>query len=204
MKRPLTVLLLALAAAFAHADDVETIVCFRHGEKTATELGQLSVIGLNRSLELPDVLAAKYGTPQFLFAPDPDKDLAGGREGAPKQYYLRPLATIEPTAIKLGMPVNTEFGFKNIAGLEQELLKPKYRHALIFVAWEHRLLAEFIARIDADVGKTPLKTIDWTSPDYDSLYVIRIQHGATGDTIAVTHDREGLDHPSATFPSPGK
>lgn len=204
MKRPLAFLLLALAAAFAHGEDVETIVCFRHGEKPATEIGQLNVVGLNRALALPGVLVPKYGTPNYLFAPDPDKDMAGGRNGEPKRYYQRPLATIEPTAIKLGMPVNTEFGFKNIAGLEQELLKPQYRSALIFVAWEHRLLAEFIAKIDADVGRTTLKAIDWPSADYDSLYVIRITHGANGETISVTHDQEGLDHPSATFPSPGK
>lgn len=202
MIRALVLALLAALAVAARGDDVETIVCFRHGEKTANELGQLSVPGLNRALALPDILVPKYGPPQFLFAPDPDKDMAGGRNGAPKQYYLRPLATIEPLAIKLGLPVNTEFGYRNIAGLEHEILQPRYRQALIFVSWEHHALADFIAHLTADVSQAPLQAVDWPAPDYDSLFVIRIRRSGDKTTLTVAHDHEGLDHPSDRFPSP--
>jgi hypothetical protein len=52
---------------------VETLVCIRHGEKPPGGLGQLTVKGLNRALALPKVLLAKYGRPQFVFAPSPNQ-----------------------------------------------------------------------------------------------------------------------------------
>ena len=120
------------------ATTMETIVCIRHGEKPPGGLGQLNIRGLNRSLALPKVLLAKFGTPQFIFAPNPTQKSDGN-----KYYYIRPLATIEPTAIRCGLPVNTEFGYQEIQGLESELAKPEYQNAVVFVAWEHGLLDEF-------------------------------------------------------------
>ena len=57
---------------------------------------------------------------------------------------VRPLATIEPAAIEYGLPVNTHFGFRDITGLQQELTKPIYESATIFVAWEHIYLDDFV------------------------------------------------------------
>jgi len=79
--------------------NVETIVCIRHGEKPHGGLGQLTIRGLNRSLALPEVLLQKYGTPQFIFAPNPSEKVDGAR-----YFYIRPIATIEPTAIRCGLP----------------------------------------------------------------------------------------------------
>ena len=45
--------------------------------------------------------------------------------------------TIEPTAIRCGLPVNTQFGYREIKGLEDELEKPEYQNATILIAWEH-------------------------------------------------------------------
>ena len=57
----------------AHGDDggaaVERIVCIRHGEKPAKDLGQLDCQGLNRALALPKVLISHYGKADFIFAP---------------------------------------------------------------------------------------------------------------------------------------
>jgi len=119
---------------------VETIVCIRHGEKPLLGLGQLTPRGLNRALALPEVLLTKFGKPSFIFAPDPNQvanDLGG------EFCYVRPLATIEPAAIEYGVPVNTHFGFKDIAGLQQELTKPVYESATIFVAWGAHLSGRF-------------------------------------------------------------
>src|SRR5208282_3099691 len=93
---------------------VETIVCLRHGEKPAGGLGQLTCRGLNRALALPNILLAKYGTPQFVFAPNPTQQV-NDKDGT--YYYVRPLITIEPTAIRCGLPVNTQFGFREIERL---------------------------------------------------------------------------------------
>ena len=96
-----------------------TIVILRHGEKPALGLGQLTCQGLNRSLALPSVLESRYGTPNAIYAPNPavlkkDKGL--------DYAYVRPLATIEPTAIRAGLPVNVDWGMENIAPLAQRLL----------------------------------------------------------------------------------
>src|ERR1700733_10981298 len=91
---------------------VETIVFLRHGEKPLKEIGQLNCQGLNRALALPHVLASKFGKPDYIFAPSASRDSKVG--GGAGYNYLRPLATIEPTAIELDMPVNTDFGYTDI------------------------------------------------------------------------------------------
>ena len=50
--------------------------------------------------------------------------------------YVRPLATIEPTALRVGLPVKTSLGFRQVHILAQELLQPSYETATIFIA-EH-------------------------------------------------------------------
>jgi hypothetical protein len=92
-------------SAAASTQTVETIVSIRHGEKPPGGLGQLTCRGLNRALALPTVLLAKYGSPQFVFAPNPTQKVDG--KGHNEYFYVRPLATIEPTAIRCGLPVNT-------------------------------------------------------------------------------------------------
>jgi hypothetical protein len=87
----------------------------RHGEKPAEGLGQLDCQGLNRALALPHVLKRKFGIPDYIFAPDPRQLVL---DHGNLYYYIRPLATIEATAIRLGKPVNTRFGYKQIAGLQ--------------------------------------------------------------------------------------
>src|SRR5579871_5396038 len=128
----------AIFVAVGHhtfADDVETIVFLRHGEKPAKEIGQINVVGFNRALALPDVLLSKYKNPQFIFAPGTSDKVKNKTDG--QLYdYLRPLITIEPTAIRAGLPVNTDFGFLHIQELEDELLKGQYKSAMIYVAWE--------------------------------------------------------------------
>src|SRR5260370_15893847 len=122
-------------------DKIETIVCVRHGEKPPAGLGQLTCHGLNRALRLPQVLIAKFGKPDFICAPNPNQV---NHEPAGDFCYVRPLATIEPTAIQCSLPVNTHFGFTDISGLEQELSKRAYAGATVFVAWEHKYLDDFV------------------------------------------------------------
>ena len=87
----------------------ETIVAIRHGEKPHEGLGNLNCRGLNRALALPNVLLSKYGKPAFVFAPNPTEKADGG-----KFYYVRPLVTIEPTAIRCRLSVNTASGSETV------------------------------------------------------------------------------------------
>ncbi len=125
MRKParflLNALCLLLSIHCAHAQ--ETIVAIRHAEKPPASLGQLTCKGLNRALALPKVLIPRYWKPDRIYAPDPGTRI--GRLGNLDYSYVRPLMTIEPTAIQLGMPVNALIGFKNVGQLRKELVTPE-------------------------------------------------------------------------------
>ena len=178
---------------------VETIVCIRHGEKPAGGLGNLDVQGLHRALALPAVLLAHYGKPAYIFAPDPGADEVDEGPAAPggkkeKVGYVRPLLTIGPTAIRYGLPINTSCGFKHIRRLEHELDNPRYRGALIFIAWEHRQAEQFMRNVLRDHGGNPATVPFWAHNDFDSIYVARISRDGKGAaTVAFRVDHEGLN-----------
>jgi hypothetical protein len=172
-----------------NAPTVETIVCIRHGEKPHGGLGQLTCRGLNRSLALPKVLLGKYGKPEFIFAPNPEHKV----DGKGGYYYVRPLATIEPTAIRCGLPVNTEFGYDEIQGLESELAKPKYQNAMVFIAWEHGLLDDFAKNMVKDHGKDPKLVPVWQGDEYDMIFVFKVIRENGEKKFSFTVDHEGLN-----------
>jgi hypothetical protein len=177
---------------------VETIVCIRHGEKPPAGLGQLDCRGLNRALALPDVLLKKFGAPQYIFAPDPNQMV----DDRGKTYsYVRPLITIEPTAIRCGLPVNTKFGYLEIGELEKEFNGPQYQNATIFVAWEHILLEHFARNMLADNGDNPQKVPSWKNSEYDMIFVFKITRRNGHKEFSFTIDHEGLNGLSDTCPS---
>jgi hypothetical protein len=177
---------------------VETIIFLRHGEKPDKEIGQLNCRGLNRALALPRVLISKFGRPDFLFAPATTRlSKLGGGVGP---NYLRPLATIEPTAIQLGMPVDTDFGYSNIDGLQSELTQQKYQKALIFVVWEHHELAKLVRQLVSEFHGDPCQVPDWQAKDFDSLYIVRITGLDSTRPISFTQDHEGLSNLSNDCP----
>src|ERR1700676_2675906 len=140
----LTITMLGSIPAYAAGGTVETIVMVRHGEKPAAGLGQLSCQGLNRALALPQVIKGKYGKPDFIFAPDPAKEK---NDSGIKYDYVRPLATIEPTAIYFGLPVNASIGFSRTDDLHATLLAPQYKSSLVVVAWEHKIIEALTTRL---------------------------------------------------------
>jgi hypothetical protein len=188
-----------------HLSGTETIVFLRHGEKPPKGLGQLTPQGLNRSIALSKVLPDKYGKPDFIFAPDPV--FTRVREGGSNFYYVRPLVTIEPTAILLGMPIQTPYGFSQIAELNAELTGAKYAHATVFVAWEHGYEYKAAVNLMKQYGGDSTKVPRWPGKDYDSLYVIRIiRENEKPTVVSFTLDHEGLDNLGTEMPafSPSK
>lgn len=192
--RPLA-LLLGLLCGSSHAD--ETIVLFRHAEKPAAGLGQLSCQGLNRALALPAVLAARFDRPAALFAPNPG---VRKKDGGVPYNYIRPLATIEPTAIRLGLPVNTDYGLDELDALQAAITSPAYRDATVFVSWEHRLVAKMAAQLLARYGADPAQVPDWHYSDFDSLYVVSLhqQDGSLKASFRV--ESQGLNQQPLTCP----
>jgi hypothetical protein len=171
----------------------ETIVLVRHGEKPEGGLGQLTCKGLNRSLALPSLLIGRYGKPDYIYAPNPSTKMNDGHV-LPAYSYVRPLATIEPTAIRLGMPVNAQIGFLEIGELQRELLQPAYAHSVIFVAWEHVKLRQFAQRMLLSYGTGAAELPDWPNSDYETIYVFHITrsgNGAKQATLEIQKDDLG-------------
>lgn len=181
------------------ANAYETIVFIRHGEKPPQGLGQLNCQGLNRALALPAVLTQKFGRPTYIFAPDPSQQKP---DRGVKYDYIRPLATIEPTAIELGLPVNTQYGSLEIDKLQRTLLSPQLANATVFVAWEH-VQAELAAKhLLAAAGANPAVVPWWDSNDFNSMYVVHLRRTNGHLSADFARESEGLDHLSPICPSP--
>ncbi len=185
------------APAATAGQTLETIVCIRHGEKPPGGLGQLDCRGLNRALALPDVLLRKFGTPQFIFAPNPNQQV---QDKGRNYYYIRPLMTIEPTAIRCSLPVDTQFGYREINGLENELNGPQYQNATVFIAWEHILLDDFARNVLKNNGDNPQKVPDWKNSEYDMIFVFKITRENGRKKFSFSIDHEGLNGLSDTCP----
>ena len=75
----------------------------------------------------------------------------------------------------------------------ERLGQPRYRNAVVIVAWEHRLIETIARALLAAHGGDPALVPEWDKDDFDSIYVVTIT--GTGDATKVTfsHGREGLD-----------
>lgn len=166
----------------ANNQNIETIVVIRHAEKSAQDLGQLNCKGLNRSMLLPVYFATHFPNPNYIFASNPSIQN--------KHFsYVRPLATIEPTAISLNMPVNAQIGFNQPDQLMNQLLLPQYHQALIYVAWEHHNIETFakdILKYFHHVISVP----SWPADEYNRVYVFTIRWDK--NTIQFSQTSEGL------------
>jgi hypothetical protein len=169
----------------------ETIVAIRHGEKPPGGLGQLTCKGLNRALALPKVLVPRFGKPDAIYAPNPSVQVSD--RSSTEYSYVRPLITIEPTAISLTMPVNAQIGFADIAKLQSELTSPANANALIFVAWEHSMLNQFAQQMLRSYGDDPSAVPDWPNDDYDRIYIFKIVQGSDKPKLSFSVEHEGLN-----------
>jgi hypothetical protein len=145
---------------------------------------------------LPAVLTGRFGRPEAIFAPNP---LPKVNDAAGSFWYVRPLATIEPTAVSLGMPVNTDYGYTNIAGLQAALISPANASATIFIAWEHLKLQELVQNIMNTYGGG-VTVPAWPSTDFDSLYIVRVTNAGGVVTAQFEHAFEGLNNLSTSCP----
>jgi hypothetical protein len=177
-------------------DAVERVVLLRHGEKPKREFGQLDCQGLNRALALPAVIAKTFGTPNAIFAPDPNQQVHS--QGV-SYSYVRPLATIEPTAIVFGLPVDVSFGMSNVDGLPAALEQPRYENALVLVAWEHRQIAGIARALLLAHGGDARKVLDWDHDDFDSFYVVKIAKTGASSSASFDHLHQDLDRQPKTF-----
>ena len=183
------------------ADGTQTLVFLRHAEKPEGGLGQLNCQGLNRAIDLATLLPEKFGKANYVFAANPTRNVEEG-ELDNSYSYIRPLMTISPSAIKLGLPVNINFSANDTSDLAEELLLDKYHNSVIYTAWSHGYLPELINKVAGEaVGKKQTIVDDWESSDYDSLIVLTLTWH-NGKASVVSHSyKQGLNNGSQTCPT---
>jgi len=182
-------------------DGTQTLVFLRHGEKPDGGLGQLNCQGLNRAIDLSTLLPEKFGKADYVFAANPTRNVEEG-EFDNSYSYIRPLMTISPSAIKLGLPVNINFSANDTGDLADELLHDKYHNSVIYTAWSHGYLPELINKVAGDAtGKKTTITDDWESSDYDSLYVLTLTWHNGKASLQSHVYKQGLDNGAETCPT---
>ncbi|HGM5555085.1 TPA: histidine phosphatase family protein [Pseudomonas putida] len=182
-------------------DGTQTLVFLRHAEKPEGGLGQLNCQGLNRAIDLSTLLPEKFGKADYVFAANPTRNVEEG-ELDNSYSYIRPLMTISPAAIKLGLPVNIEFSANDTSDLARELTEDKYHNATIYTAWSHGYLPELINKVAGKaVGEKQTITDDWASGDFDSLYVLTLTWHNGKASLQSHSYKQGLDNGKATCPT---
>ena len=179
----------------------EHIIIFRHGEKPQPiGYGQLDCAGLNRSLRLPQKLAAAYPYPDKLYAPDPHYPIPDGPTPTPTYYYIRPLATIEPLAIQLKMPVDVQFHYDDVDGLMGDMLASRYQGKTLYVAWEHgqinALVTALKARFNSNVYVPTMQ-----NGDYDYIFAFSVDWSPANPVLSFKLGHEGIT-PASACPFP--
>lgn len=181
-------------------DGVQTLVFLRHGEKPAGGLGQLNCQGLNRAMNLASVLPEKFGKANYVFAANPTRNVEEG-EHDNSYSYIRPLMTISPSAIKLGLPVNIKFSANDTSALADELVEDKYHNAIIYTAWSHGYLPELINKVASEAsGEKHTITEDWSGDDYDTLYVLTLTWHNGKASLLSRNYKQGLNNGERTCP----
>ena len=114
--------------------------------------------------------------------------------------YVRPLATVEPTAIFFTLPVDTSFGFSDIIDLQAALEKrlTARRDTLILIAWEHKQIEALVKGLLDAHGGDPAVVPKWHGSDFDSIYVVTISKNGGAASFALK--REGLDGQPTSCP----
>ncbi|KIY38196.1 GTP-binding protein [Pseudomonas sp. 10-1B] len=195
---------LALEAVESRAqpvDGTQTLVFLRHAEKPGEGLGQLNCQGLNRALDLATVLPERFGKADYVFAANPSRHVEEGSKDE-SYSYIRPLMTISPSAIRLGLPVNIDYGANDTDELADELLSDKYRNSTIYTAWSHGYLPELINTVAGKaLGEEQVITEDWSGDDFDTLYVLTLTWHDGKPSLLSRNVRQGLNNGAHSCPT---
>lgn len=182
-------------------DGTQTLVFLRHGEKPGEGLGQLNCQGLNRAIDLATLLPERFGKADYVFAANPSRHVEEGSQDQ-SYSYIRPLMTITPSAIRLGLPVNIDYGANDTDDLAEELLRDKYRNATIYTAWSHGYLPELINAVAGKaLGEKRVITQDWGGDDFDTLYVLTLTWHDGKASLLSRNVRQGLDNGASGCPT---
>jgi hypothetical protein len=152
------------------------LIFIRHAEKPA-DGDNLSCMGLNRALKLPEVLKARFGLPDHIYVPA----LHLGKS-TPRGRMFQ---TISPFAIKYNLSINSNFEEEDVKDVASELEDKK---GTILVVWEHNQLKPLMKALGLSV-----KGLQWPDDDFDSVWIVTYKNNKPVLTIS----KEGI-HPAAS------
>ena len=164
--------LLLFFGVFLIDAQAQKIVIIRHGEKP--EKGDnLSCRGLNRAMQLTDVLYRKAGIPDKIYTPAIN---LGSSTSAARMYQ-----TVVPFVVKYNLQVNTKYDVKDAKGIAAAILKQK---GTVLLVWEHKAILKIAKALGIDDPN-----LNWDDNDFDSIWIITFQNGKP----VLTRDREGIN-----------
>ena len=158
-------------------DNSLKVVIVRHGEKPHHG-DNLSCTGINRSLQLPKVLNAKFGVPSYTYVPK----LGLGDS----TLHSRMFQTVTPMAVKYNLTINSKFDEKDTSHTAQDVMT---KTNTVLMVWEHSVIPDLARSLG--VGDPP----GWDGSDFDSIWIITYLNGKA----TLKFDKEGLT-PSADCP----
>jgi hypothetical protein len=150
----------------AFADPAEVIL-IRHAEKP--EVGNdLSLRGRERAaalapyfMETPELL--EFKTPVAIYAQRPKNGTSS----------IRSVETVRPLANALHVKINDSFVREQFEQMVDEIRrKPEYEGHTVLVCWEHKVIPEIAAKLDAENAPK-----SWPDAIYDRTWLIKINQG---------------------------
>jgi hypothetical protein len=148
------------------------VVIIRHGEKPPDkDAYNLSCKGMNRALQLPNVLYQKFGKPDYVYVPS----LTCGTF----TDHARMFQTVAPLAIKYNLTVNSEFDEKAATDVANDV---KLKEGTVLMVWEHRAIQSIAIALEAKNAPA------WHGKDFDSIWIIDFKSGKP----LLTFDKEGI------------
>jgi hypothetical protein len=151
-------------------DDHLKVVIIRHGEKPA-DGDNLSCQGQNRAMQLPAVLAAKIGKPDYTYVPALKTDKA--------TTHSRMFQTVTPFAVKYNLTINSKYGGNDFADISNSVFK---KSGTVLMVWNHSEIPDLASALG--VENPP----HWADADFDGIWVISYSEGKA----KLTAEQEGL------------
>lgn len=148
------------------------LIFIRHGEKPDNG-DNLSCMGLNRALKLPEILKSKFGLPDKVYVPTLHQGKSTSR--------ARMFQTVSPFAIKYNLTVNSSFEEEDATGIASELETKK---GTVLLVWEHSQIKPILKALGLSV-----KGLQWPDNDFDTIWIIGYKKGKPFLTV----DKEGIN-----------
>lgn len=149
------------------------VVIIRHGEKPAGKNAyNLSCKGMNRALQLQDVLYQKIGKPDYVYVPS--------LTCYTFTDHARMFQTVTPFAIKYDLTINSKFGEKAYKKVADDVMQ---KEGTVLLVWEHSAIQHIAKKLGIEENASP-----WPDDDFDGIWIIDFKSG----TPLWTCDQEGI------------